>query len=599
MRLFIAGIVIACCSSLGAADTWSKILSFGVNEVAVVSSSSDGTYLIAGVYNGHLLQSSNGGGSWTTSNAPSLAWYGVASRGDGKVAIAQVYNNGGLYMTTDYGITWTAISSAPQLSWNGISSSQDGSTWFATSNSPNAIYRSTDGGFHWSSLSSVPSPLYWSGVSCNSDCSVIYASDGGGKIYKSTNAGGSWFTLSTPSLSWTSVFASADGTRIATVAFNNGIYLSTNSGTSFFATSAATNNWEFVTATSDCGVVFAADQNGQVWESFNLFPSFNPTLLPTQNPTAPTQIPTCSPTTTPTLLPSQLPTHCPSHLPTQTPSSTPSQPTSLPTAIPSTCPSTMPTPSPSITPSMAPTSPTAMPTPLPSALPSPLPSADPSPPPSAAPSPLPTASPSYTPSQPTYIPSATPSYSPNDCVRQGVNLTSLVLDSNGVQNCFVSATTDFIYSFTVPVCGTASTACSGFGPSDIGQIGTTSGRNNYNLGTYTESWVMTTYLGQRVLSVEYLGGTYCPGVGTRSSELVLLCNRAMGAASVFEYETNCSYVFVVQTSDSSLCDTLLPLPGNPTLTPTVSVDLMSNSTEGLSSSCPCDSCGGSSSFSCN
>ena len=518
-----------------------------------MASSSDGTYLIAGVFDGHLLYSSDGGTSWSTSNAPTIAWYGVASRGDGRVAIAQVYSNGGLYISSDFGATWSLISSAPQLSWNGISSSADGSTWIASSNQPNAIYRSVDGGLHWSILSSAPSPGYWSGVSCNSDCSVIYASDGGGRIYKSTDSAASWFALPVSSLSWTSIFCSADGTRVATVAFGSGIYLSTDSGASFSATSAASNNWEFVTGTSDCGIVFAADQNGRVWKSFNLFPSFPPTQVPTQAPTAPTYAPSSIPTNIPTEQPSQVPSTHPTGSPTHAPSSSPSKPT------------------------FSPSRPTAIPT------------AQPTQHPSAAPTELPSTTPSHSPSRPTFIPTSTPSYSPSDCVRLGVNLSSLVLDSSGTRKCFVSASGKFIYSFTIPVCGSAPSACSGFGPEDLGQIGTTSGGSNYNLGTYTEPWRLTTYLGQNVLSVSYVDGTYCPGVGARSSELILLCNRARGTTSIMEYEANCSYVFVLQTSDTALCNMVQPLHSTSSSAPTV----INATTSSLSTTCYCDRCSAS------
>ena len=165
ISLLIAFILLPSCLS----DTWSLLYSFNVSTIAIVSSSSDGLSIVAGYYGGPLAYSLNGGSSWTQSTVSSHDWYGVASRGDGQVVIAQVYNNGGLYMSTNYGADWSPIQGAPNLDWNGISASDDGSTWIATADNPNAIYKSTDGGFTWNQVNSnvVLSgyQAYWSGVS--------------------------------------------------------------------------------------------------------------------------------------------------------------------------------------------------------------------------------------------------------------------------------------------------------------------------------------------------------------------------------------------------------------------------------------------------
>ena len=162
---------------------------------------------------------------------------------------------------------------------------------------------------------------------------------------------------------------------------------------------------------------------------------------------------------------------------------------------------------------------------------------------------------------PTVMPTLMPStQAPTiNCARNGVDLSTFVAAEDGIQTCFTATDANYIYSFTVPVCGIPPAYCSSFGPQDIGQIGSQSGFNNYNLGTYSESWSLTSFESTPALSVNYTEGDYCSGVGDRNTTLFVLCDRSLHFPTALISETtNCSYEIVVSTSDANVCSSLMP-----------------------------------------
>ena len=253
------------------------------------------------------------------------------------------------------------------------------------------------------------------------------------------------------------------------------------------------------------------------------------------------------------------PTFPPSNSPTLTPSSR------QPSSIPSTIPSCQPTAPPSSRPS--------------SGKPSWLPSQSPSERPTVAPS------------EPTFTPSSTPTNSVVNCTRHGINLTSLVTDSNWQRVCFTvyDSNSGYMYTLSIPVCGTPADYCSPFSEGSVSQIGSQSGGLNYDLGSYTESWQMTSYLSQSALSVDYTDGTMCQDLGPRNTLLYILCNRQLNAPSLLVYEMiNCSYVIVMQTPDESVCQVLDPMTLAKTPTNGPSDFVQSAPTSNISSSsCLC------------
>jgi hypothetical protein len=105
------------------------------NGWATVASSADGSKLVAasGVaflpphpdYGG-IYTSTNFGMTWTSNNVPFAQWQRVASSADGtKLIAAAIAPSGLIYTSTNSGATWTS-NNVPSKSWSGVASSADG-----------------------------------------------------------------------------------------------------------------------------------------------------------------------------------------------------------------------------------------------------------------------------------------------------------------------------------------------------------------------------------------------------------------------------------------------------------------------------------------
>jgi hypothetical protein len=92
-----------------------------------VASSSDGTKLVAVVYDGGIYTSTDSGASWTQTSAPSPSpgWLFVASSSDG-IKLVAVVDGGGIYASTNSGTTWALTSAPTNQSWLSVASSFDG-----------------------------------------------------------------------------------------------------------------------------------------------------------------------------------------------------------------------------------------------------------------------------------------------------------------------------------------------------------------------------------------------------------------------------------------------------------------------------------------
>jgi hypothetical protein len=82
-----------------------------------------------------IWRSSDSGATWTTSTgtnaAPAAYWYSVSSSEDGTKLIAVIYNTNtnyptGVWRSTDSGATWTKQNIAPITGWQSVASDKDG-----------------------------------------------------------------------------------------------------------------------------------------------------------------------------------------------------------------------------------------------------------------------------------------------------------------------------------------------------------------------------------------------------------------------------------------------------------------------------------------
>ncbi|MEI6873748.1 MAG: hypothetical protein WCL50_01315 [Spirochaetota bacterium] len=144
-----------------------------------VSSSADGTKLVASANGQQIYTSTDSGVTWTARDS-NRSWLSVASSADGTKLVACVWN-GQIYTSTDSGVTWTARDSSRQ--WYSVASSADGSKLVACVQD-GQIYTSTDSGVTWTARASS---LIWFSVASSADGTKLVASViPGGQIYTST-----------------------------------------------------------------------------------------------------------------------------------------------------------------------------------------------------------------------------------------------------------------------------------------------------------------------------------------------------------------------------------------------------------------------------
>ena len=200
------------------------------------------------------------------------------------------------------------------------------------------------------------------------------------------------------------------------------------------------------------------------------------------------------------------------------------------------------------------------------------------------------AAPTLSPSPlPTTFPTAAPTV---NCRRLGFDLTSF-LSTSGVLNCFVASGNQYYYSFLIPACASAPSVCSSFGTANIGQLGTQFGHGNFNLGSYSDNWNLTTYGGSLALSVSYVNGDICSGIGRRNSTVYVVCDRSLQYNSIVQTEpSNCTYQFIVRTPDETLCAALSPvLSSSPTQAPSpssVPTGALNGGYSPTDPTCPCN-----------
>jgi hypothetical protein len=199
------------------------------------TSSSSGQYLAAVVYNGSISTSSNYGGSWTTRIGGS--WHFIASSSSGQYLAASFNGAGKIYISSDYGVTWTTTNDSPSTAaWNSIAFSSTGQYLAAVTNG-NGIWRSTNYGANWGQLTNgLPAAVgtTWRGVASSSDGSRLAAVvNNSGSIYTSSDSGGSWSnTNNAGSRTWYAIASSSTGQYLAACArgATGGIWTSSDYG---------------------------------------------------------------------------------------------------------------------------------------------------------------------------------------------------------------------------------------------------------------------------------------------------------------------------------------------------------------------------------
>jgi photosystem II stability/assembly factor-like uncharacterized protein len=257
-----------------------------------VTSSSNGTILVAGILGGGIYRSIDGGSTWLTTNAPTDGqWTGLACSSDGTKLVAVstgsenssgVTSLGYIYTSTNSGSSWTKAN-APFKFWQSVASDSSGTNLvaaaptngrYATYNG--GIFTSNDGGSSWQEQTTNVSNRAWWCVESNSTGEIIFAVNTASGLYRSNNYGGNWSIIQTGSTWWCIASNSTGGNVVAGMySFSNsfinkssdggGAWVSTNAPNKYWISIASNSSGTKLLAGTDPGVIYTSIDSGATW----------------------------------------------------------------------------------------------------------------------------------------------------------------------------------------------------------------------------------------------------------------------------------------------------------------------------------------------
>jgi hypothetical protein len=197
-----------------------------------ISLSSTGQYQSAIVNNGNIYTSTNYGVTWTSRNS-ARNWYSISVSSTGQYQSAVVWN-GNIYTSSDYGISWTSREST--RNWWLIALSSTGQYQSAVVYG-DYIYTSSDYGVSWTSRESIRN---WTSISISSTGQYQSAVpwQNTGHIYTSSNYGVTW-TSRESIRNWISIAISSTGQYQSAVVDNGNIYTSSDFGLTWIGRESA------------------------------------------------------------------------------------------------------------------------------------------------------------------------------------------------------------------------------------------------------------------------------------------------------------------------------------------------------------------------
>ncbi|MES2481863.1 MAG: exo-alpha-sialidase [Pseudomonadota bacterium] len=250
-----------------------------------LSSDPSGTVLVAGeAPNGLIWVSADGGATWTSGNSTPGVWIWSDVSQNGALIVAVKFG-GGMYTSTDQGVTWNRVISDPLVfnaggqAFESVTVSHNGLRIAAAIQNGNIVL-SNDGGSTWAAatLPGVPPNKWWRGIDGSADGSVLAAVSHNGEVYVSSDAGVTWAAVTvavgTPAVAvtetWYRVKMSDDGNTIAIAANTfggapgapgNGIYVSHDRGVTWTRGLSLTADYSCLAMSADGQSIAATVSN--------------------------------------------------------------------------------------------------------------------------------------------------------------------------------------------------------------------------------------------------------------------------------------------------------------------------------------------------
>ena len=261
----IAALVALSATLIAHAQSWTHT-SAPDQPWARVSCSGDGSKLLATAgYYGGVYTSTNSGVTWASAPLPSYNWVGAALSTNGSKLLVAA-DAGPIYESGDGGLSWVPTG-APSQGWVSVASAADGNNLIAGSYlNVWTLYTSQDFGSTWTPATNANfSGTGWDSVASSADGSCLAAVGQFHLVITSSDSGATWTTNTLPQYLY-SVASSADGARLA-VAGEGLIYTSTNSGATWQPSGAPSNSWLSIACSADGSRLIAA--SSQIYISTN------------------------------------------------------------------------------------------------------------------------------------------------------------------------------------------------------------------------------------------------------------------------------------------------------------------------------------------
>lgn len=291
-------------------NTWTQPELTSYNFTSITSSY-NGQYLYACVYDGGIYSSNNYGVTWSITRAPTfIAWSSITCSANGQYlsAVFDDTNPGGVYNSTNYGSTWTNSNGGGVLRWNSVASSSSGQ-YVIGGTTDSGVYVSTDYGVSWTGFGYVVAKK-WTGVASSTTGQYLAACASGDSnatnpsfnynndwIYISSDYGFNWIRQTNLQAPWKCISMSSSGQYLAAACSVTqtglyGIWYTTNFGP--FASSrtwtqsdAPAKDWTSITQSSSGQYLAATSNFDGIWTSNNYGANW------TKITSTPTQIWTC------------------------------------------------------------------------------------------------------------------------------------------------------------------------------------------------------------------------------------------------------------------------------------------------------------------
>jgi hypothetical protein len=157
-------------------------------------------------------------------------------------ALGASSNSGGqVLLSSNAGDSWSVISQFNGTYYDATDVSSSGQYMLVVATS--TLYLSSNYGSTWSSIASIPTDSQWINIAISDDSRyIIYVTrgpSGNGNVYISNNYGASFSTSGSPGASaWRGVAMSSSGQYITLTSFNSYIWVSSNYGVSYTAKTA-------------------------------------------------------------------------------------------------------------------------------------------------------------------------------------------------------------------------------------------------------------------------------------------------------------------------------------------------------------------------